>query len=121
MLDKRSAFLCLKNGHFPRVFLPCCHLVRNGVMNLEALYEPPFTDIHYEGLDRGPRGPCRQNHFYHQPSERECPGSLTTLTALTACDIRVFAIDQSKNYQGLIRIIRTPCVVLYVVKILLQT
>jgi type I restriction enzyme R subunit len=27
------------------------HLVRNGVMNLEALYEPPFTDIHYEGLD----------------------------------------------------------------------
>lgn len=51
MLDKRSAFLCLKNGHFPRVFLPCCHLVRNGVMNLEALYEPPFTDIHYEGLD----------------------------------------------------------------------
>ena len=28
------------------------HLVRNGVMNLEALYEPPFTDMHYEGLDR---------------------------------------------------------------------
>ena len=27
------------------------HLVRNGVMNLEALYEPPFTDMHYEGLD----------------------------------------------------------------------
>jgi type I restriction enzyme, R subunit len=27
------------------------HLVRNGVMKLEALYEPPFTDIHYEGLD----------------------------------------------------------------------
>jgi type I restriction enzyme R subunit len=27
------------------------HLVRNGVMNLEALYEPPFTDLHYEGLD----------------------------------------------------------------------
>jgi type I restriction enzyme R subunit len=25
--------------------------VRNGVMNLEALYEPPFTDMHYEGLD----------------------------------------------------------------------
>ena len=27
------------------------HLARNGVMNLEALYEPPFTDMHYEGLD----------------------------------------------------------------------
>jgi type I restriction enzyme R subunit len=27
------------------------HLIRNGVMNLEALYEPLFTDIHYEGLD----------------------------------------------------------------------
>jgi type I restriction enzyme R subunit len=27
------------------------HLVRNGVMDLEALYDPPFTDMHYEGLD----------------------------------------------------------------------
>jgi type I restriction enzyme R subunit len=27
------------------------HLVRNGVMHPEALYEPPFTDMHYEGLD----------------------------------------------------------------------
>ncbi len=27
------------------------HLVRNGVMLLEALYEPPFTDFHFEGLD----------------------------------------------------------------------
>ncbi|ADE16972.1 type III restriction protein res subunit (plasmid) [Nitrosococcus halophilus Nc 4] len=27
------------------------HLARNGVMDLEALYEPPFTDIHYEGID----------------------------------------------------------------------
>lgn len=27
------------------------YLVRNGVMSLEALYEPPFTDRHYEGLD----------------------------------------------------------------------
>jgi type I restriction enzyme R subunit len=27
------------------------HLARNGVMNLETLYEPPFTDLHYEGLD----------------------------------------------------------------------
>jgi type I restriction enzyme, R subunit len=26
-------------------------LVRNGVMDLEALYDPPFTDMHYEGLD----------------------------------------------------------------------
>lgn len=27
------------------------HLAQNGVMNLEALYEPPFTDMHYEGID----------------------------------------------------------------------
>lgn len=27
------------------------HLVRNGVMDLAALYEAPFTDIHYEGID----------------------------------------------------------------------
>jgi type I restriction enzyme R subunit len=27
------------------------HLVRNGVMDLETLYEPPFTDIHHEGID----------------------------------------------------------------------
>jgi len=27
------------------------HLVRNGVMPLEVLYEPPFTDFHFEGLD----------------------------------------------------------------------
>ena len=27
------------------------HLVRNGVMHPEALYESPFTDMHYEGLD----------------------------------------------------------------------
>ena len=27
------------------------HLTRNGVMDLEKLYEPPFTDIHYEGID----------------------------------------------------------------------
>lgn len=27
------------------------HLARNGVMDLEALYEPPFTDMHYEGID----------------------------------------------------------------------
>ncbi len=27
------------------------HLARNGVMDLAALYEPPFTDVHFEGLD----------------------------------------------------------------------
>jgi len=27
------------------------HLAQNGVMDLEALYEPPFTDMHYEGID----------------------------------------------------------------------
>jgi hypothetical protein len=27
------------------------HLARNGVMPLEVLYEPPFTDFHFEGLD----------------------------------------------------------------------
>jgi type I restriction enzyme R subunit len=27
------------------------HLARNSVINLETLYEPPFTDLHYEGLD----------------------------------------------------------------------
>ena len=27
------------------------HLAQNGVMNLGVLYEPPFTDMHYEGLD----------------------------------------------------------------------
>ncbi len=27
------------------------HLAQNGVMKLEALYEPPFTDMHYEGID----------------------------------------------------------------------
>ena len=27
------------------------YLTQNGVMNPELLYEPPFTDLHYEGLD----------------------------------------------------------------------
>ena len=27
------------------------YLTQNGVMNPELLYESPFTDLHYEGLD----------------------------------------------------------------------